>query len=151
MKKIVIFLLFIVIFGLSGCQKKINILGPKEEIIESEIEYGCDAGDILNGNGECVRQMTTIASFRYVCPSGYNLVGAQCWKTGGVLNLSKCGANHVEVNGYCYTNNIATMEYYCASGTLQGTMCISEIIYNPNITYKCQEGYTLTEDNKCKK
>lgn len=153
MKRKVVILLsfFIIMLIVTGCQKKINIFVPKEEIIESEIVYGCDTGDTLNDSNMCVKQTNTIATFRYVCPSGYNLVGGQCWKSGGVLNLSKCGANHVEVNGYCYINTVATMEYYCVSGTLQGMNCVTEYFYAPNITYICPEGYTLNENNKCKK
>ena len=153
MKKKDLILLLFVSFFLIGCSsKKEDIVEtPKIEIIDSLIEYGCRAGDTLNDYNQCVQKTSTIALFRWKCPSGYYAVGNYCWKTGGVLNLSKCGANHTEYNGYCYNNMLATMEYYCTYGKLDGTVCVSEMTYTPTTKYYCKEGYTLNKDNKCQK
>lgn len=152
MKKIFLFVIAIILcITLVGCGNSSDTKKEDKQvnIIDATVEYECHIGDTLNEFNKCIYRTQTVAAFRYKCPSGYTVYGNQCWKSGGVLNLSKCGANHVEVGGRCYINTIATMEYYCLSGTLSGTMCVSETEYEPTVSYSCPDGYSLTNNSRC--
>jgi len=157
MKKII--LLTMILCGLIfivGCENKSNTkTETKEEVKEKEIkepriEYECRTGDELIED-ICINRISNVPTMQYVCPAGYTNMGGSCWKTGGVLNLSKCGANHVEVNGYCYQNRLAQLTYTCALGELQGAMCIVETPYAPTTKYICEDGYVLNANKKCEK
>ena len=153
MKKTFIF--FISLILLCGCNNKVSneveeINREEKEIKEPIIEYECRIGDVLVDD-ICINKITNVAIMQYKCPAGYTTVGGSCWKTGGVLNLSKCGANHVELGGYCYQNLLAQLTYTCASGEPQGSLCIVETKYQPTEKYTCEEGFTLNINKKCEK
>ena len=145
MKKIILVLLCLVLFGCEDPKQT----KPVQVFVDPNVEYICNSGDTLNELNQCINKTYMAAAFRWKCHSGYHAVGNYCWKNGGVLNLSKCGANHVMVNGYCYINSLATMEYYCSVGKLVGTQCIVERTYTPTANYYCDPTYEMTEDNRC--
>ena len=110
--------------------------------------YECNSGDELE-NDQCVKKNVLLATLTYECPIGYTAYGNQCWKTGGILNISKCGANHVELYGMCYSNILATIKYTCYTGELEGTYCVNKTYYKPTTTYSCPDKYILNANKKC--
>ena len=146
-------LLFVfVVFILCGCDNTIKSEPIVEHplIKEPIIEYSCQIGDILV-NDMCVHETKTVPSLQWECQNGYTLYGTQCKKTGGVINIAKCGANKVEFGGYCYINMSATPKYVCYSGTLSGGMCVNKIMYNPIKNLVCEENFVLNTSGKCEK
>ena len=157
-KKILILSIFMCLL-LCGCEKLscpdgYTLIKDKQQcykrlIKNADVEYECNIGDTLDGS-MCITKKYSVAHFIYECPIGYYVVGGQCWKIGGVLNLQKCGANHVYLNGYCYTNILATMKYTCIVGRLEGTRCVTENTYFATEKYFCDEDFEL-KINKCYK
>ncbi len=160
MKKILLILLVIL---LTGCVKTNRYYCPKDytekedhcEKVVTKLpteEHECSSAMYSYDKDRdiCVNQIKTAAIYTYECPAGYTLYGVMCKKTGGVLNLSKCGANHVYIGGYCYQDILGTATYKCYTGKREGSLCVTETTISPTIKLTCEEGYTL-ENNMCSK
>ena len=148
MKKRLLLIFFSLI--LYGCDDNIKQepLVEVPVVKEPSVEYSCQIGDMLENN-QCVHETKTVALLQWECQSGYTLYGSQCKKTGGVINIAKCGANKVEYRGYCYINLSASPKYVCYSGTLSGGMCVDRYVYEPTINLICEEGFVLNAQEKC--
>lgn len=153
MKKLLLF--FITILILTGCNKtyycpdgynETDKYCEKEKEKEPEKKLSCKYGYSLKDD-KCYYETKTVASLKYVCPNGYTLNGSTCKKTGGTVT-DKCGKNHVEVNGYCFSDIQASQTYDCVGGTKEGSYCIEVVYTEPTVEYLCESGYNLI-DNKC--
>ncbi len=143
MKQVLLMSLLFIILLLTGCKGK-NI-----EKIDPIIRYKCPNGYILD-NDKCVYKTTMLASLRYTCPLGYYYNGSKCAINGSYWNFSKCNSFSTYYNGNCYYVKQPIIEYYCLSGTLDGTTCVTETYAHPSIIYECPNGYILN-NNKCQK
>jgi len=144
MKKGYFIILLLLILSMTGCMEK----EPKILIEDPIIDYKCPTGyDLVND--KCVYTTTLLASLRNTCPQGYYLNGTKCAKNGTILYISECGINKTYQNGSCYPTITPTMEYYCTSGKLVGTNCITEKYADPTTFYICNPGFHLNEDNQC--
>ena len=142
MKKGYFIILLLLILSMTGC------IG-KEKIIENPIvEYICPTGyDLVNN--KCVDTTSLLASIRSVCPQGYYLTGTKCAKNGTFLYATECGFDKTYQNGYCYPTLFPTTEYYCVTGKLVGTYCVTEKYEDPKPYYRCRQGFYLNENNEC--
>lgn len=149
MKKFLLCIVFLLgCFILCGCDNENKTLVKLPVTKEPTVEYSCMMGDVLEGN-ICVHETKTTAILQWECQPGYTLYGSQCRKTGGIINIAKCGANRVEYLGSCYINISAVPKYVCYSGTLDGVMCINRNVYTPTEKLVCEEGFVLNEKEKC--
>lgn len=107
--------------------------------INANKSYDCKTiGGTLNGDkcNQTVADTKALYCEKYICAIGsYD------------ASIDKCVSYSPYANIPSYHNKICA-QYTCLRGTFKNSMCYLEVSTNANITYSCDEGYTL-QNNKC--
>ena len=117
----------------SNSDQKEDTAIKDKKTIDATKEYYCyDSSYKLNGD-KCEKTLTTISVKEYYCSEGYVLSGTSCTKTIHTTETKPATINYYCTSPYTLNGNKceytlsseALTRYYCSSGTLSGSSCIS--------------------------